>query len=73
MLQVKIEWKMSMRLLWASIACKVHKSGSDIRDKDGSILKTDEDILILQVPEEILPSLDIDCKAPSLLEMKDAI
>ena len=60
-----------------SIAGKVHKSGSHIRDKDGSLLKTDEDILNrwaehftellnLPVPEEeteIPPSdaLDIDC------------
>ena len=72
-----------------SIAGKVHKSGSHIRDKDGSLLKTDEDIpnrwaehftelLNLPVPEEeteIPPSdaLDIDCRAPNLLEIKEAI
>lgn len=72
-----------------SIAGKVSKSGSHIRDKDGSLLKTDEDILnrwaehfteLLNLPapeEEVeIPSsdpLDIDCEAPSLMEIKEAI
>ena len=72
-----------------SIAGKVSKSGSHIRDKDGSLLKTDEDILnrwaehfteLLNLPPpeeevEIPPSdpLDIDCEAPNLMEIKEAI
>ena len=72
-----------------SIAGKVHKSGSHIRDKDGLLLKPDEDFLIrwaehftellnFPAPEkemEIPPSdtLDIDCQAPNLLENKEAI
>ncbi len=72
-----------------SIAGKVSKSGSHIRDKDGSLLKTDEDILNiwaehLTEPLNLPPTeeeveippfdhLDIDCEAPNLMEIKEAI
>ena len=71
------------------MAGKYHKAASLIRDKDGSLLKTDEDIpnrwaehfnelLNLPSPDEeayIPPSepLDINCDPPSLEEVKEAI
>ena len=71
------------------MAGKYHKAASHIRDKDGSLLKTDEDILnrwaehfneLLNLPSpdeeaDIPPSepLDINCDPPSLEEVKEAI
>ena len=85
MLLIEIDWMMSYKI-YKSIAGKVSKSGSHIRDKDGSLLKTDEDILnrraehfteLLNLPppeEEVEISssylLDIDYEAPNLLKSK---
>ena len=78
---------MLMRLLIKSIAGKVHKQGSNIRYRNGSLLKTDINILNrlaehskllnLTVPERnrdpTSEALDIDCQAPNLLEIKQDI